>query len=226
MEVCPHCRNSFKQRGGLSLNFTWSSECRKVWQRTQHQDERLLFDNDANTGEAEQCWHSPSVTTPTPPVFETRPEQLAQPEVPTHHESFDEDCCYHDTSTTHDNKCGQLGVLSDSIKINELFLQVEYGCTEQMWSFLPSTMEANDRFTTNTVNNAAPGFPIRNIATNAALPMDDRSDTSSHSNDDNDPWFEIDCYTVDKVVQIDLIHTIRTLKVPLKTYNAVMGWAH
>jgi hypothetical protein len=56
--------------------------------------------------------------------------------------------------------------------------------------------------------------------------MDDRSDTSSHTNDDSDPWFGIDCYTVDEVVQIDLIHTLRTLKVPLKTYDAVMGWAH
>jgi hypothetical protein len=222
MEVsCPHCCSLFKRRGGLSLHLTWSSECRKVWERTQQQDECILFDNDSNTGKApEQC--SPPAT-PSTPVFE-------RPERPTHqHESsVEEDFCYdHDTSTMlKDKERGHVGV-SESIARNESFLQMDYGCTEQMWSFLPNTMEANDEFVvTNTENIAAPVFPITEIATNAAMPMDGRSDASSHVDDESDPWFGTDRYTVDEVVQIDLLRTLRALKVPLKTYDAVMGWAH
>ena len=221
MEVCPHCCSSFKRRGGLSLHLTWSSECRKVRERTQQQDECILFDNDINTGDApEQC--SPTATPPTH-VFE-------RPERPTHqHESSVEDFCYdHDTSTMlQDKESGQVGVqvgVSESIARKESFLQIDYGCTEQMWSFLPSMMEANNEFiVTNTENIAAPVFPITDIET-AAMPMvDGRSDTTSHMDDESDPWFGTDHYTVDEVVQIDLLRTLRALKVPLKTYDAVMG---
>ena len=125
-----------------------------------------------------------------------------------------------------DKESGQVGV-SESIARKESFLQMDYDCTEQMWSFLPSTMEANDEFiVTNTENIAAPVFPITDIET-AAMPMvDGRSDTTSHMDDESDPWFGTDHYTVDEVVQIDLLCTLRALKVPLKTYDAVMGWAH
>ena len=206
MEVCPHCRNSFKRRGGLSLHFTWSSECHKVWQRTQHQDEYILFNDDSNSGEeVEQCVTTVAIVPPTPAVLERQAEE------PTHHESQ------------------LLGASESIINRNELSNPTEYyGCTEEMWSFLPSTMEANDGFTTDTVSNTAPGFPISNIEGNAAIPtiMDGKSDTSSYmDDDDSDPWFGVDRYTVDEVLQIDLIRTLRTLKVPLKTYDAVMGWA-
>ena len=81
-------------------------------------------------------------------------------------------CCYivgNDTSRImHDAECGQLGVSDKStiIKRNEPSNHTEHGgCTEQMRSFLPSTMEANDDgFTTDTaVSNTAPGFPITKL---------------------------------------------------------------